>query len=214
MTAKAWSYRSGAGGSGAQRPSIDSRRRFMNHRRPSMTLAVLIMTLMVATAAWAAPRPPDKLAMHPQPRPVPEIVFTDDTGERMTLADFRGKVVVLNIWATWCPPCRREMPTLDRLEAELSGDRFAVVALSVDQSGREVVREFFEEEGIDQLGLYIDTSARVLADLRIRGIPTTLILDAEGREIARVSGEADWAEPAMMKYFRGLVAATRQENEA
>jgi thiol-disulfide isomerase/thioredoxin len=179
-----------------------------------MTLAVLIMTLMVATAAWAAPRPPDKLAMHPQPRPVPEIVFTDDTGERMTLADFRGKVVVLNIWATWCPPCRREMPTLDRLEAELSGDRFAVVALSVDQSGREVVREFFEEEGIDQLGLYIDTSARVLADLRIRGIPTTLILDAEGREIARVSGEADWAEPAMMKYFRGLVAATRQENEA
>ena len=214
MTAKALSYRRGASGSGAQRPPIGSRRRFMNHRRPSMTLAVLIMTLMVATAAWAAPRPPDKLAVHSQPRPVPEIVFTDDTGERTTLADFTGKVVVLNIWATWCPPCRREMPTLDRLEAELGGDRFAVVALSVDQSEREVVREFFEEEGIEYLGLYIDTSARVLADLRIRGIPTTLIVDAAGREIARISGEADWAEPAMMEYFRGLVAATRKENDA
>lgn len=72
--------------------------------------------------------------------------------------------------------------------------------MSVDQSEREVVREFFEEEGIEHLGLYIDTSARVLADLRIRGIPTTLILDAEGREIARISGEADWAEPASMRF--------------
>jgi thiol-disulfide isomerase/thioredoxin len=145
---------------------------------------------------------------------VPEIVFTDDTGERVTLADFRGKVVVLNIWATWCPPCRREMPTLDRLEAELSGDRFAVVALSVDQSGSEVVRDFFEQEDIEHLGLYIDTSARVLMDLRIPGIPSTLILDREGREIARLSGEADWAKPAMMQYFRSLITATTQQDDS
>lgn len=162
--------------------------------------------MLVSASAQAVVASPERFAVHDTPRPVPEITFENGDGEPMTLADFRGKVVVLNLWATWCPPCRREMPTLDRLQAELGGDDFEVVALSIDRAGPEVVREFFAEEGIEQLALYIDTSARALPRLEIRGLPTTLVLDARGRELARLVGEADWATPAMLNYFRELMA--------
>lgn len=162
----------------------------------------------------AATESPDRLGMHATPRPVPEITFENGDGEPMTLADFHGKVIVLNIWATWCPPCLREMPTLDRLQAELGSERFEVVALSIDRAGPSVVREFFSEEGIEHLALYIDTSARALPRLDIRGIPTTLVLDAAGLEIARLTGEADWTTPAMLNYFRGLISERMEGDES
>lgn len=166
---------------------------------------------MLALAATHAAPAPGKLAGHESPRPVPEIAFTDGDGAELTLADFRGRVVVLNIWATWCPPCRAEMPTLDRLQAELGGPRFEVVALSVDRAGPAVVRTFYDEEGIDRLALYIDRSMRSMPRLGVVGIPTTLVLDPQGREIARAAGEADWATPEMLAYFRGLITAATQQ---
>lgn len=174
---------------------------------------VPILTLAF-TAVAAATESPDRLAVHATARPVPEVTFENGDGEPMTLADFRGKVIVLNLWATWCPPCRREMPTLDRLQAELGSERFEVVALSIDRAGPSVVREFFAEEGVERLALYIDTSARALPRLGIRGIPTTLVLDAAGREVARLTGEADWATPAMLNYFRGLISEQTEGNES
>lgn len=171
--------------------------------------------LMLASAAvHAAVESPKGFAVHDPPQPVPEVTFENGDGEPVTLADFHGKVVVLNLWATWCPPCRREMPTLDALQAELGSEHFEVVALSVDRAGPSVVREFFSEQGIEHLGLYIDTSARVLPRLDIRGLPTTLVIDAEGRELARLTGEADWATPAMLDYFRGLIAERTEVNES
>lgn len=180
-------------------------------RRPWRVAPILLLAF---TAVSAATEPPERLGIHVTPRPVPEITFENGDGEPMTLADFRGKVIVLNIWATWCPPCRREMPTLDRLQAELGSERFEVLALSIDSAGPSVVREFFAEEGIEHLALYIDTSARALPRLDIRGVPTTLMVDAEGCEVARLIGEADWATPAMLDYFRGLIAEQAEGNES
>lgn len=173
-----------------------------------------LMLLMALAEASAATESPDRLGVHATPRPVPEITFENGDGEPMTLADFRDKVVVLNLWATWCPPCRREMPTLDRLQAKLGSERFEVAALSVDRDGPSIVRQFFSEEEVEHLALYIDTSARVLPRLDIHGIPTTLVLDAKGREIARLIGEADWATPAMLDYFRGLIAEQAEGSES
>lgn len=186
----------------------------MSTRRARRSWWVVPGLLLAFTGVPAATESPDRLNVHATPRPVPEITFENGDGEPMTLADFRGKVVVLNVWATWCPPCRRELPTLDRLQAELGGERFEVLALSIDSAGPSVVREFFSEEGIEHLVLYIDTSARALPHLDIRGIPTTLVVDAEGREVARLIGEADWATPAMLDYFRGLIAAQAEGNES
>ena len=140
--------------------------------------------------------------MHEAPRPLPEIEFEDGNGEALTLADLRGKTVLLNVWATWCVPCREEMPTLDALEAELGGPGFEVVPLSVDRAGPEVVRKFYAEIGIEHLGLYIDASMRASFDLQAPGLPTTLLIDSEGRELGRLVGPAEWDTPEMIAFLK------------
>ena len=140
--------------------------------------------------------------MHEAPRPLPEITFEDGNGEALTLADLRGKTVLLNIWATWCVPCREEMPTLDALEADLGGPGFEVVPLSVDRAGPEVVRKFYAEIGIEHLGLYIDASMRASFDLQAPGLPTTLLIDSEGRELGRLVGPAEWDTPEMIAFLK------------
>lgn len=180
------------------------------HARRTRLMAMTIGLTLALAAADAAPAP-GNLGEHDSPQSVPRITFTDGEGTERTLAEFRGRVVVLNLWATWCPPCRAEMPTLDRLQAELGGPRFEVVALSVDRAGPEAVRNFFDAEGIEYLELYIDPSMRALPRLRVAGIPTTLVLDSRGREIARAIGEDDWATPEMLAYFRDLVATSMRE---
>jgi thiol-disulfide isomerase/thioredoxin len=123
----------------------------------------------------------------------------------MSLADFRGKVVLLNIWATWCAPCRREMPTLERLQAELGGPDFEVVALSIDRKGLSVVKEFYEELGLQQLGIYVDASGTASRELSALGIPTTLLIDHEGNEVGRLAGPAEWDSPEMVTFIRGYI---------
>lgn len=136
------------------------------------------------------------------PRAVPDIRFADGDGRARSLADFRGKVVLLNIWATWCGPCREEMPTLDRLQATLGGPGFEVVALSIDRAGPDVVRKFFGEIGVENLSLYIDSTGKVSRDLAVVGLPTTLLVDAEGSEVGRLIGPAKWDAPEMVTFLR------------
>lgn len=122
------------------------------------------------------------------PQPVSEVQFLGARPRSHTLADFRGKVVLLNIWATWCAPCREEMPALDRLQQTLGSPDFEVVALSIDSGGLDVVRRFYDEIGIRALAPYVDPSMRAGAALRIVGVPTTLLLDREGAERWRKTG--------------------------
>ena len=123
----------------------------------------------------------------------------------MNLADFRGKVVLLNIWATWCAPCRREMPTLERLQAELGGPDFEVVALSIDRKGLPVVKEFYQELGLQELAMYVDEAGAAQRALNALGLPTTLLLDRDGSEIGRLLGPAEWDSPEMVSFIRGYV---------
>jgi len=124
--------------------------------------------------------------------PVPEITFLDADGNERTLEDFQGRVVVLNLWATWCAPCRKEMPSLDRLQAALGGDDLEVVALAVDRGGLSKVQAFYQEIGLEHIGIYHDSSAKAGRTLRAPGLPTTLIIDRDGHEIGRVLGDAEW----------------------
>jgi thiol-disulfide isomerase/thioredoxin len=123
----------------------------------------------------------------------------------MSLADLRGKVVLLNIWATWCAPCRREMPTLDRLQAEIGGPDFEVVALSIDRKGLPVVKEFYEELGLQEVGIYVDPSGKASRELSALGVPTTLLIDREGNELGRLAGPAEWDSPEMVSFIRGYI---------
>jgi len=150
---------------------------------------------------------PLELSVFDQPRNLPEIHFVDAENRALTLADFRGRVVLLNIWATWCVPCRKEMPALDRLQAQLGGDDFVVVPLSIDRKGVEAVKPFYEELGLQKLGIYVDASGAASRALSAPGVPTTLLIDRNGREVARKMGAAEWDGPEMVSVIRHQIEA-------
>ncbi|RWH81221.1 MAG: TlpA family protein disulfide reductase [Mesorhizobium sp.] len=172
------------------------------------TLALTFLGVLLGlTRVASATEPPANFAVHETPQVVPEISFQDKDGQPRTLADFSGKVVLLNIWATWCAPCRKEMPTLDRLQAELGGPDFEVIALSVDRKGPEAVRKFFDEIGIKHLALNIDTSSKAMFALGAFGLPLTLLIDRQGREVGRVVGPAEWDSLEIVAFIRDRIAA-------
>jgi len=180
-----------------------------------MNKRVAIVFIVVALAAAAlgvyfgAWQSQSKLpfARATKPKPVPELRFNDADGRAHTLADFRGKLVLLNIWATWCEPCREEMPALDRLQAKLGGERFLVVALSVDQQGPAIARRFYAETGIKALPLYIDPTAKAAFTVDATGLPASLLIDRQGREIGRHLGAVKWDDPDVVQRLRRSIAA-------
>ncbi len=126
------------------------------------------------------------------PEALPDIAFVDGTGAPRSLKDFRGKTVLLNLWATWCAPCREEMPSLDRLQKEAGSDAFEVVALAVDRGGVESARKFLDSVKVENLKLYADPTTRAGPTLKTIGMPTTILIDKEGRELGRLPGPAAW----------------------
>lgn len=139
------------------------------------------------------------LRMHGAPRPLPELAFEDGKGNARALSDFRGRTVLLNVWATWCPPCREEMPSLDRLQKALGGPGFEVLALSIDAGGAQVVERFYREIGIGSLAIYVDPGMRAASRLAAPGVPTTVLIDPQGRELGRHSGPAQWDDPEVLR---------------
>ena len=141
-----------------------------------------------------------------EPKDLPEFTFVKDDGTETSLRDWRGKVVLLNLWATWCGPCRKEMPTLDKLKADLGGGDFDVIALSTDRSGLDKPREFLKEIGVKHLKLYNNSSGKLAASLKSFGLPTTLLLNREGREIGRLVGPAEWDSQDAYALIRAAIA--------
>src|SRR6516162_1942038 len=129
---------------------------FTDRVAASMAAAVVVLASQFA----AGQEPPKNFVMHDAPKPVAAIKLDDAQGQSRNLADFKGKIVLLNIWATWCGPCRKEMPALDRLQAAVGISDFEVVALSIDRGGLNTVRKFFAEVGIRNLAMYVDSAGR------------------------------------------------------
>jgi thiol-disulfide isomerase/thioredoxin len=142
------------------------------------------------------------------PKPVPAFGFADDAGHTLSLADFKGRAVVLNFWATWCVPCRQEMLSLDRLQAKLGGPSFQVLAISIDRQGATVVQPFYRELGLRSLGIHLDPSGKAPSILGIEGVPATLLIDADGREIGRKLGALEWDSPAVIDTLRHVLGLT------
>jgi thiol-disulfide isomerase/thioredoxin len=146
------------------------------------------------------------------PEPLAEVHFIDETDAPRTLKDFRGKTVLLNLWATWCAPCREEMPSLDRLQRELGSETFEVVALAVDRTGREAARKFLDSIGVTSLKLYADPTTRAGSALKAIGMPTTILIDPEGREIGRLPGPAEWDTADAKALIAGAIATPAASN--
>jgi thiol-disulfide isomerase/thioredoxin len=143
--------------------------------------------------------------MHPEPKPLPTLSFTDGQGKPLTLGDFKGRTVLLNLWATWCAPCRKEMPDLARLQTLLGGANFEVVAVSIDRKGSEASAAFLQETGADSLKLYLEPTSDILNEVKSVGLPTTILIDENGLELGRLLGPADWASPEAVELIKGAL---------
>jgi len=137
--------------------------------------------------------------------PVPKLAFRAKDGKDRKFSDFGGKIVLLNFWATWCGPCIREMPSLLRLQKTRGGDDFTIIALSQDLRGWPVVTPFLAKNRLGPLPVYVDQNTAISRAMKIKGLPTSILLDREGRELGRLAGHAEWdsAEAlALIDYYR------------
>ena len=155
-----------------------------------------------------------KFSFFDQPRALPELRLTNGEGRSLTLQDFRGRPILLNIWATWCVPCRKEMPALDRLQTEFGASQLLVLPLSIDRQGLPVVKKFYEDLGLTSLGIYIDQSGKAPSELNTVGVPTTLLIDRSGQELGRKIGPAEWDSPEMIALIREHLALHSGEQKA
>jgi thiol-disulfide isomerase/thioredoxin len=170
--------------------------------RAALALVALIIPLPAAAFNFAPS----------EPKAAPELSFQDAQGKQLSLADFRGQVVVLNLWATWCAPCRREMPSLDRLQAEHGGDRLHVLPLSIDRVGLQQIEAFYDEVGIQHLQIYRDPKAATSRALGAFGLPTTVVFDREGREVGRVLGPDEWDGDEAVAILRALMGPSARSD--
>ncbi len=164
----------------------------------------LLYFLTTASAGVAEETKPF-VPLHETPQSLTDISFQDETGSPLQLSDWRGKIVLLNVWATWCGPYREEMPTLDRLQEKLDGERFDVLALSIDRGGIGVVQEFYDEIGLQHLRIRIDPTTRASRDMKVFGLPTTLLIGPDGKELGRKVGPAEWDAPEAIAFFRNII---------
>lgn len=176
------------------------------------SIALLILERPTAPVADSAPAPTapkpmtlGTLKWAENPAPVAAAKFTDAAGASKTFADFAGRVLVVNFWATWCAPCVEEMPSLNALQANLGGEGFAVVAVNQDRKGAEVAQPFLEKHGWTSLSLYTDPRSEAVRDTQVRGLPTSLVIDRKGREVARLEGTTDWNSPEMVATLKKLI---------
>ena len=148
-----------------------------------------------------------KLVRAESPKSIADFAFSDGDGAERKLSDFRGKVVLVNLWATWCAPCKVEMPGLDRLQAQLGGDDFTVLPISLDSGGPDKPKRFLEANNLGNLGLYQNESVKLIQQFGAPGLPFTMLVDREGREVARLAGPAEWDSPEAIEIIKEMIAA-------
>lgn len=140
------------------------------------------------------------------PRELPDAAFTDAAGGEHRLADWQGRWLVVNFWATWCAPCRKEMPGLDALQAEFGGERFAVLTIATGRNPLPAVQRFFAETGVSHLPQLLDPTSALAREMGVLGLPVTVLIDPEGREVARLIGDADWSGDSARSIVAALLA--------
>ncbi len=151
-----------------------------------------------------------KLAIHETAKAVPEVELLDMAGEAHLLAEARGKTVLLNFWATWCAPCRKEMPALDRLQADLGGADFEVILVAVGRNPPPAIKKFFTEAGIEKLATWRDPKQKFASEVGVFGLPVTVLLNPEGEEFARMQGDADWHSAEALTLLRAMLGRAEE----
>ena len=182
---------------------------------PGRRLVLAGATAAIALPATARADIPKGLAKGPMarfkparpPTPVPDLEFLDADDKPMHLADFTGKARLINLWATWCEPCVKEMPSLDRLQAALPRDKFVVLPISLDGPSKAKVAPFYKERQLADLGIFYDKGRKAMSVLDVSLLPTSILVDPAGRELGRLEGDADWDTPEGIALMKAAIAS-------
>jgi thiol-disulfide isomerase/thioredoxin len=144
--------------------------------------------------------------IHPKRKDIDTFSFANNKGETLDVSKWKGRVVLLNLWATWCAPCRKEMPDLAKLQTALGGPDFEVVALSLDRKGLAASQAFLTETGVANLAAYVEPEGKTLAAVQALGLPATILIDRNGKEAGRILGPVEWASPEAQAMVKALMA--------
>jgi len=145
--------------------------------------------------------PLNNIAINEIPRPIPSIIFEDFTNNEINLSDYKGKLVIINFWATWCAPCRKEMPSLDNLYQNSNFKNLEVFAVNMEQPNTLKTKKFFNDVKIKKLKIFFDTKLNFVKEFKLRGVPTTIFINKKGEEFARIIGETNFQDEKFIKWL-------------
>jgi thiol-disulfide isomerase/thioredoxin len=143
------------------------------------------------------------------PKPLPDLEFQDADDKPLRFAEFRGRALLINFWATWCVPCVKEMPSLDRLQAKFPRDKFLILPLSIDGPTKPKVAPFYKDRKLAHLGIYFDKGRKAMQGLDVSLLPTSILVDPMGHELGRLEGDADWDMPEGIALMKAAIASQR-----
>ena len=179
----------------------------MQINKLSFGLMIVSLTLLTSHASAQTNYKDNELInlkIHKKAIKVPDIEFIDQSGKKISNANFYGQVSVINLWATWCPPCVKELPSIDRLAKIVSQDHIKIYAVSQDRAGNKIVPAYFQKLNLKNLIIFLDNQASLMAAFRTPVLPTTIIIDKKGMDIARLVGEINWDSPEVVSYLKKI----------
>lgn len=193
---------------------------FLPGRRYILCGALAALALPATAAPSLAGVKPDmakgameRFKLAKAPKPLPDLEIQDANDKPLKLGDLKGKVLLLNFWATWCAPCVKEMPSLDRLQAALPKDKFLIVPLSIDGPTKPKVAPFYKDQKLANLGIYFDKGRKTMQGLDVTLLPTSILVDAKGRELGRIEGDADWDMPESIALMKAAMGTDTSKNK-
>jgi len=173
------------------------------HSRMKLLSYKILIFYFLSTVVVISNEKPDikNLIVHSQSKQISDVNFTNIDEEQITLKDFKGKLVILNFWATWCAPCREEMPSLEKLQSDENFSDLIILPVNIGQEKLEKAQNFFSELGIKNLNLYFDNSLKLAKSFSLRGVPTSIIINRNGEEFARIVGSIDFADKKFINWL-------------
>ena len=174
---------------------------FINQKITKFLILIFCFNIFSSIAQTNEDVPLNNIAINEIPKSISPIIFEDFLGNKISLEEYRGKLVIINFWATWCAPCKKEMPSLDRLYQSSDFKNLEVFAVNMEEPNKEKTKKFFENLKIKKLEIFFDHDLDFVKEFKLRGVPTTVLINKQGKEFARIIGEVDFEEKKFLKWL-------------
>ena len=174
---------------------------FKNKKITKFLIFFFCFSVFLSIAQTNEDVPLNNMAINEKPKPISPIIFEDFSGNKIHLKDYRGKIVIINFWATWCTPCKNEMPSLDTLQQDTSFKNLQVFAVNMEQPNTIKTKKFFDDLNIKELEIFFDRDLNFVKEFKLRGVPTTILINKKGEEFARIIGEVNFEDKKFVKWL-------------